>query len=219
MLAELALACLLWLRPGPQSAGAQEKTPESTPAPSPDRPGVSFYPLPALSADKDAGLSAGVLAGLVFTDERGIQNALLSLSAGYQHLARWNAEAEYRTSPDDWSLLDLDGYIAQRVENSLRLFYEDVNALDGLYHARFESLDFRTATDRFFGVGDSTPHSAQSVRTSNEYRAEARFGPRLSAEWDLEGTARWRKFRIGDSLIPSLPQTTVLYPQEPGVEG
>jgi outer membrane protein assembly factor BamA len=187
--------------------------------PSPDKAGLSFYPLPAFAADKDAGLSAGILAGLVFTDDRGIQNALLSLSAGYQHLVRWNTEAEYRYSPDDWSLLDLDGYIAQRVENSLRLFYEDVNALDGRYHVRLESFDFRSATDRFFGVGDNTPLSAQSVRTSNEYRAEARFGPRLNDEWDVEGTARWRKFRIGDSLITDHPQTTDLYPQQPGVEG
>src|SRR5579862_551992 len=144
MLVECALVCLLPLCPRAQSAEPpdsglgvptalvqEEKKPESDPFPvrRTDRSGMSFYPLPAFSADKDAGLSAGVLVGLVFTDERGIQNALLSLSAGYQHLVRWNGEAEYRYSPDDWSLVDLDGFIAQRVENSLRLFYEDVNAL------------------------------------------------------------------------------------------
>ena len=224
LIGALAIAALAAPQAPPPAAGApaaQQDRPPSEPFPArpSDPSGMSFYPLPAFAADKDAGLSAGVLAGLVFTDERGVQNALLSLSAGYQHLARWNAEAEYRYSPDDWSLLDLDGYVAQRVENSLRLFYEDVNALDGRYHARLESLDFRSATDRFFGVGDSTPHEAQSVRTSNEYRAEARFGPRLGEEWDIEGTARWRKFRIGESLITDHPQTTALYPQEPGVEG
>jgi outer membrane protein assembly factor BamA len=179
---------------------------------------MSFYPLPAFSADKDAGLSAGVLGGLVFTDQDGVQNALLSLSVNYQHLVKWNGEVEWRISPDLWSLADLDGFIAQRVENSLRLFYENAKAFDA-YHVRLESLDFRSATDRFFGVGDNTPHSAESVRTSNEYRAEARFGPRIGETWDVEATVRWRKFRIGDSLITDHPQTTELYPQEPGIEG
>jgi outer membrane protein assembly factor BamA len=179
---------------------------------------MSFYPMPAFSADKDAGLSGGVLAGLVFTDERGIQNALLSAAVTYQHLVQWNGEVEWRWAPDPWSLVDVDGYYAQRVENSLRLFYEDFNAFD-TFHVRLESLDFRSTTDRFFGVGDNTPHGAESVRTSNEYRAEARAGPKLSDTWDVEATVRWRKFRIGDSLITDHPQTTDLYPQEPGIEG
>lgn len=208
------LVCLAGL----QSADPQEKKPDSSPVPPADKSGMSFYPLPAISADKDAGLSGGVLAGLVFTDDRGIQNALLSATAAYQQLVRWNAEVEWRYAPDPWSLLDLDGYIAQRVENSLRLFYEDLNAFNQ-YHVRLESFDFRSVTDRFFGVGDNTPHSAESVRTSNEYRAEARFGPKLSDTVDVEATVRWRKFRIGDSLITDHPQTSVAYPGEPGIEG
>src|SRR6516162_1592287 len=96
------LACLAAQQTPPPGPAGQEKAPESAPLPSPDKAGMSFYPLPAFSGDKDAGLSAGVLGGLVFTDQDGVQNALLSLSVNYQHLVKWNGEVEWRISPDLW---------------------------------------------------------------------------------------------------------------------
>jgi len=181
--------------------------------------GVSVYPMPALNADKDAGLTYGVLGALLFTDREGFQNALLSAAVAYQHLVKFSLEVEYRLSPEPWQTLDLDGYYAQHVENSLRLFYEDFKALDSAYHARIEIFDFRSTTDRFFGIGDNTPKSAESVRTSNEYRTEVRFGPRLDPTFDIEATVRWRKFRVSDSLVTDRPQTTAAYPGVPGIEG
>jgi hypothetical protein len=196
-----------------------EEAPKSKPVPVPEsKEGVSFYPMPALNADKDAGLTYGILGALLFTDKDGVQSSLISLAIAYQHLVKWSGEVEYRYSPTPFSTLDIDGYYAQHVENSLRLYYEDTKFLDA-YHARFESFDFRSTTDRFFGVGDNTPHHGESVRTSNEYRVDARFGPRIGDSWDIEGTIRFRKFRASDSLITDLPQTTAAYPTTPGVEG
>jgi outer membrane protein assembly factor BamA len=129
-----------------------------------------------------------------------------------------NGEAEFRYYPSLSSTVDLDVYAAQRVENFLHIFYEDFK-LDDRFHAHFDALANRSSTDRFFGVGDDTPHSAQSVRTSNEYHIDARFGPRLSDRVDATATFRWRKFRVGDSLITDQPQMKVLYPTEPGIEG
>jgi len=183
-----------------------------------DQEGISYYPMPSFASDKDSGVTYGVLLGVMFTNSAGVQDALLSGSVTYQHLVKWGAEVEFRYNPEVWSTIDLDGYVAERVESSLRLFYEDFKAL-GNYHARFEYFDFRSSTDRFFGVGDDNPRSAEAVRTSNEYRTEGRFGPQLGAGWDVEGTIRWRKFRVGDSLITDLPQMTAVYPQQPGIEG
>jgi hypothetical protein len=204
--------------PSAPPAPSDHKPSAPTPAPAKDKEGWSFYPMPAFAADKDSGLTYGILVGILHTNNDGIQDALLSATIDYQHLVKMSGEVEFRYNPQIWSTVDIDAYYAQKVENSLRLFYEDLKAFDA-YHARFESFDFRSTTDRFFGVGDNQPKSAESVRTSNEYRAEARFGPDLGADWAVQGTFRWRKFRIGDSLITDLPQTTDLYPNQPGVEG
>lgn len=205
-----------------QSPGSAAELPRSLqddpPPPLQSQEGVSFYPMPALNADKDAGLTYGVLGALLFTDKDGVQSSLFSLAVAYEHLVKWSGEVEYRFSPTPFATGDIDAYYAQHVENSLRLYYEDYRFLDA-YHVRVESFDFRSTTDRFFGVGDNTPHSAESVRTSNEYRNEARFGPLLGNGWDAEATIRWRKFRASDSLITDQPQTTAAYPHVQGIEG
>jgi hypothetical protein len=209
------LPCLPQEPPPPQE---KEKEKQSAPLPLKQEPGMSFYPMPAISDDKDSGIGYGVVAAFMFTNDRGVQDMLLSASLNYHHLVRVNGEAEFRWYPSPSSTVDLDGYAAARVENSLRIFYEDFK-LDDRFHARFEALAQRSTTDRFFGVGDDTPHSADSVRTSNEYHLDARFGPRLNDRVDLTGTLRWRSFRVGESLITDLPQTTALYPAQTGIEG
>jgi outer membrane protein assembly factor BamA len=179
---------------------------------------MSFYPMPSISSDKDSGVTYGLLGALMFTNDKGIQDGLLSGTLTYHHLVNWGGEVEFRYYPTLTGVVDVDAYLAQRVESSLRLFYEETR-LAGLWHARFEYFDQRSSTDRFFGRGDGNPEKQESVRTSDEYRTEARFGPRLSTHWDVEGTLRWRHFRVGDSLITDLPKMKTLYPGEPGIEG
>jgi outer membrane protein assembly factor BamA len=209
------LPCLQQEPPLPQE---KEKEKQSTPPALKQEPGMSFYPMPSISNDKDSGLSYGLLGAIMFTNDRGVQDMLLSAALNYHHLMRLNGEAEFRWYPSLSSTVDLDVYAAARVENSLRLFYEDFK-LDDRFHAHFEALGSRTATDRFFGVGDDTPHNAQSVRTSNEYHVDARFGPRIGEHLDITATLRWRSFRVGPSLITDLPQMTDLYPVQTGIEG
>ncbi|HVR82661.1 MAG TPA: BamA/TamA family outer membrane protein [Planctomycetota bacterium] len=183
-----------------------------------DEPGTSFFPMPSIASDKDSGMTYGFLAALMFTNDQGIQDGLLSATVTYNRLVKVGGEVEFRYYPTLTGVVDLDAYIAQRVESSLHLFYEETRLAD-LWHGRFEYFDQRSSTDRFFGRGDGNPVSQESVRTSDEYRAEARFGPRLNNRWDVEGTLRWRHYRVGDSLITDHPQMTTLYPNEPGIEG
>jgi outer membrane protein assembly factor BamA len=214
----LALALSAGLSCLRQDPAPGEKEKQSVPPPLKQEPGMSFYPMPAVSADKDSGVSYGAVGAFMFTNDKGIQDGLLSASLNYHHLMRVNGEAEFRWYPTLSSTVDLDVYVAQRVENSVHVLYEDFK-LDDSFHARFDALSNRSATDRFFGVGDDTSHSAESVRTSNEYHVDARFGPRLTDRWDVTATLRWRRFRVGDSLIKDVPQMLALYPNQPGIEG
>jgi outer membrane protein assembly factor BamA len=184
----------------------------------PAEPGYSVYPMPAFASDKNSGLTWGLLGALMVTNEEGIQDRLFTIMVGHQELAGWNGELSYRYYPSPSGVLQVDAYLAAKIESTLQLYFEDSRWKD-LYHTRLEFLERRTGADRFFGRGDDPPQSAESVRTSNEYLAEARFGPRLTEVWDVEGTLRWRHFRVGDSLVTDQPQMTERYPDEPGIEG
>jgi len=198
-----------------QAAGPLQEKKEKGPS---DESGYSVYPMPALGSDKNSGLTWGLLGALMYTNDEGVQDRLFTAMVAHQHLAGWSGELDYRYYPSLSGVMEVDAYLAAMTESTLRLYVEESRWKD-LYHAKLEFLDQRTAADRFFGRGDDPPHSGQSVRTSNDYRAEARFGPRLTEVWDVEGTLRWRHFRVGDSLISDLPQMTDLYPHEPGIEG
>jgi outer membrane protein assembly factor BamA len=209
----MVIASLIALFLG-QAAGPLQEKEDGPPA----KQGTSFYPMPAFSSDKNSGLTWGLLGAAMFTNEEGIQDGLFTAMIAHQHLAGWNGELSYRYLPNPGAVMGVEAYQAERIESTVHLFFEDPRWKD-LYHARLEFLEHRTGSDHFFGRGDDPPHRDESVRTSNEYRAEARFGPRLTEIWDVEGTFRWRHFRVGDSLITDLPQMTELYPNEPGIEG
>lgn len=181
-------------------------------------PGVSFYPMPAIGSDKNTGLTWGLLGAAIFTNEQGVQDRLLTATVTHQHLSGWGGEVDGRYYPSPSGVMDADGLLTANVESLLRLYYEETRFQD-LYHARLEYHGQRTPADRFFGRGDDRPKGAESVRTSNEYLTDLRFGPRLTPVWAVQGTFRWRHFRVGDSLITDIPQMTDLYPNEPGIEG
>jgi outer membrane protein assembly factor BamA len=219
------LACLAQAEPlpvhlaqDPPSAAREASRPQDAPKQEPVDQAPSFYPMVSLGVDKDSGATYGVLGALMFTNAEGRQDALITATIAYQHLMKWSGELDFRYYPTLTGMSDVDAYWAQRVENLLRLFYEETH-LDDRYHLRVELLASRTATDRFYGRGDDQPKSAASARTSNEYHTEFRFGPRLSDILDVEGTFRYRHFRVGNSLITDIPQTLELYPNEPGIEG
>src|SRR6185295_13362317 len=144
-----------------------------------DKSGTSFYPMPAFSSDKNSGLTWGLLGALLFTNEKGVQDRLFTAMVAHQPLAGWSGELDYRYCPSPSGVMVADAYLAAKTENSLHLYVEESRWKD-LYHARLEFLELRRGDDRFFGRGDDPPHDDESVRTSNEYRAEARFGPRLT---------------------------------------
>jgi hypothetical protein len=209
----MLIATLIALLLG-QAEGPRQEKEKGPPAES----GTSFYPMPAFASDKNSGLTWGVLGALMFTNEEGVQDRLFTAMVAHQHLAGWSGELSYRYYPSPSGVAEVDAYLAAKTESTLHLYFDDSRWKD-FYHAKLEFLEHRTGADRFFGRGDDTPHSAESVLTSNQYMAEARFGPRLTEVWDVQGTVRWRHFRVGDSLITDLPQMTDLYPSEPGIEG
>lgn len=198
---------------------AQDQRPGATEPPKQEADrGPSFYPMPALASDKNAGVTYGLLGALVFKDDQGRPDVLLTATLAYRSLVGWNGDLNLHLYPSVYSEFEFDGLLAEQVESELKLNYKDLRFL-GDYDLRLDFHELRSSTDRFFGRAEDAPHSAQSVLTANWYRFAAAFGPRLTDDFTVQVTARWRKYRVGRSLITDLPQMLDRYPGEPGIEG
>jgi outer membrane protein assembly factor BamA len=214
--AAVLLSCC---RAGATPEGLQDDT-SAPPAPAKTSADTSpsFYPLPAIASDKNAGVTYGLLGALVFQDENGRPEVLLSATLAYQSLVKVNGDLNLHWYPSESSELEFDGALSQRVESEFKLSYRDLRFLDH-YDFRAEVHEHRSSTDRFFGRAEDAPHSDQSVLTSNQYWVNTAFGPRVTDEITLQGSFRWRSYRVGPSLITNLPQMLDQFPEEPGIEG
>jgi outer membrane protein assembly factor BamA len=209
--AALLISARVFLQAQPEPGGKEAPPAKSAPDP-------SLYALPSISSDKNSGVTYGLMGALLLKDEKGRTDWLFTATLAYQHLIGWNGDVNVHFYPTVTSEAEFDAVLAQRVESELKLNYKDLHFLED-YDLSVDFHELRLSTARFFGRSEDAPHSDQSVYTSNSYRLAAAFGPRLSDEVSIQGTARWRKFRVGPSLINGLPQTLDRYPEEPGIEG
>ena len=183
-----------------------------------DEPTVSPYLIPAIATGKNEGTTLGLLAALLFSDEEGRVNRLLAAELAWRELVGINGFVDYRYYPTRTALFEAFGSLAERVESDVDVLYDDERFGD-VAALRAEFHESRVATDRFYGRGLSTPRSAESVLTSNQYVGLIQAGPHLSDNSWLQGTLRVRDYRVGPSLLTHAPQTLDAYPDEPGIEG
>jgi outer membrane protein assembly factor BamA len=180
--------------------------------------GPSAYPMPSFSSDKNSGVTYGILGALILSDDTGRPDTLITATVAYNSLTKVNGEVDLNYFPTKVSQFELDGSIAQKVESELKVFYQDYKFLDD-YNFRGELHELVSATDRFFGRAENSPKSAESVLTSIQYFTNVAFGPRVTETLTIQGTLRWRSYRVSDSLITNLPQMLDKYPNELGIQG
>ena len=179
---------------------------------------TSFYPIPAIGAGKNEGWTFGILGALLLPDENGDIDKVVSVAIQYRSYVKINGFADFRWTPSPTAVFEAYSYWAAEVENENQVYFDD-RRLGGNFNARFDLDEKRVATERFFGTGASTKSSAESSYTSNNYLAQARFGPYIAEHLSLQGTLRYRHFRVGESVLPDVPQMLDLFPTEYGIEG
>lgn len=184
-----------------------------------DRPDeTSFYPLPNIATGKNEGWTYGLLGALLLPDAKGDIDKVLSMSIAYRDHVKINGFADFRWTLGPTAVFDAYSYWAQEVENENQVYY-DSRRLWSDYNFRGDFDEKRVGTERFYGQGIATKKSAETAYTSNSYLAQARFGPYLDDHLSLQGTLRFRHFRVSESVLPDVPEMLVVFPNEYGIEG
>ena len=225
-------ALLLFLAAGPAVALAQQDlglthlsydqdpaAPKKQDQPTVEEPDqTSFYPIPALASGKNEGWTYGLLGALLLPDEHGDISMVVSAALQYRKNVGINGFLDFRWTATPTGVFEVYSYWAAKVENQNQVFFDE-RRLWQKYNFRFDFDERRVGTERYFGKGTTTNENAESAYTSNTYFSQVRFGPYLSDVLSLQGTFRFRHFRVGESILDDVPQTLTLFPNEFGIEG
>ena len=135
-----------------------------------------FIPIPDIGTDPNSGTTVGILPVFLTTDKDGnvsrivapdfIYNPDLGFGADYRILA-------YPSNDTQWSIV---GGVKQRIERGLDgLYTTGITRQDNwstFYHAVYD----RSATDRFYGIGNGSKLANQTSYTNEQEYFNARFG-------------------------------------------
>ena len=197
----------------------QDPPPQEKPPP-PEEPKdeLAFYPIPAIGSGKNEGWTFGLLGALLIPDEHGDISMVISAAVQYRSNVRMNGFIDWRWTVTPTGVFEAFSYWAAEVENQNQVFYDE-RRLWKDYNFRFDFDERRIGTERYFGKGIATDENAESAYTANYYFSQVRLGPYLTDVLSLQGTFRYRHFRVGKSILDDVPQTLDLFPTEHGIEG
>jgi hypothetical protein len=129
----------------------------------------------------------------------------------------WGAHWRYVRNPSEdrkWSL------VAGAKQHAERTFdwEEDAGLLRNddwswMAHAMYD----RTATDRFYGLGNNTLRQDQTTYVDNQFRLEGSIGRNFSHALQLAYGARLVSVEIEPGVLPGVPSIETRFPGLPGV--
>lgn len=221
----LALLAMLWPALLWGAAAAAQTTPAPAWFPSQvsalwrwlDPRQAPFIPVPEIGTDPNSGTTFGILPVVLTTDEHQEITRIIAPDLVWNQFLGVGAHGRILAYPSEgtqWSVL---GKLKQKAERGL-----DGQYLTGL--TRREEWSFslhfiydRTATYRFFGLGNKTPQAAQSNYTADQVSAEAVVGWNWSPSLQLGLLLRPHFMQIEPGVLSGLPATNLAFPDLPGL--
>ena len=176
-----------------------------------------FIPIPEIGTDPNSGTTYGILPVFLVTNERSeitriyAPDLIYNPDLGYGGHLRVFA---YPSTDTEWS-----GVLGakERIERELDLSYETgiTRRLPFSYAARV--VYDRSATERFFGVGNGSGETSDTNYTRGQEYVEGRIGWNVTPELQLAYDARPRVFHVGRGTFRSLPSIESQFPGVPGL--
>jgi hypothetical protein len=191
---------LFWVRPAPVIADTQ------------------VFPVPSVSTSRNDGNDVGLIAPILITDPDGelrylmapmfIQNSIVGSRGVFNLFRYWPGGRQ----------MQFIGSFTERIERKLFFNYADPAFNNGQYSLNFGGTFFKNATSRFFGIGQTTPESAESNYTAREARAYWRFGVHANEVTQIAVGQRVRQVRL-ERGATDLPFSVSQFPNVDGMQG
>jgi hypothetical protein len=176
-----------------------------------------FIPIPEIGTDPNSGTTYGILPVFLVTNEKSeivriyAPDLIYNPDLGYGgHLRIFS----YPSTDTEWY-----GVLGakQRIERELDLSYQTgLNRRSAFSYAARVVYD-RSATERFFGIGNGTGATSDTNYTRGQEYVEGRIGWNVTPTLQLAYDARPRVFEVERGTFRSLPSIESRFPTVPGL--
>ena len=174
--------------------GAHAEDPEPLPpgigsAVNPEK--APIIPIPDIGTDPNSGTTVGLLPVWLSSNDKGEISRIIAPDVLHNPYFGYGGDARifaYPSADTQWSIT---GGAKQRVERGFDAEYETGRLRESDWSLAVGVQYSRIGTPRFYGIGNDTPASAQSVYTDEQGRAEMRLGFNITPAWQLRETIRY----------------------------
>ncbi len=193
----------------------QEHVVKSLPA----KGGWTVIPLPAFSYARNESYWAGALMPILRANDKDeledvfaplyLHNKFINETFSLNYYGYRGETIQYRA---------IAAY-ATKVERQFEFGFKDMGAGGGRYILAAEANFFKNAFTRFFGIGNRTSEGNETTYTDRETNIRLSAGININKGFAVLWTERFRDVRVDNGIIPTLPQTKLLFPGIEGVHG
>jgi outer membrane protein assembly factor BamA len=176
-----------------------------------------FIPVPEIDLDPNSGTTLGLIGVWLKTNEHGEVRQILAPDVIYNPYFGYGARARIFAFPSadtQWSVV---GGAKQRVEREFAAQYESGRLKSSRWSFLYQAIYDRSGTARFFGIGNETHPSAESVYTSQQQYLVVKAGWNITPHWQLAYSLSPRTVDVLPGTLAGIPSTDVRYPGVPGL--
>lgn len=179
----------------------------------------TYIPLPAFSYNRNEKYWAGALMPVLRSDANGEVKDIIAPQYLHNQYVGETFSLNYYGYPSDTETYHAVAYYATKIERDFDLSYKNVAAGGGRYIIAGEVQWFKNAFRRFFGIGNNAPESDETNYTSKETVVQVTAGIHLTSDFALMWTERYHDILVKQGAVSSLPQTSVVFPTQTGIDG
>jgi surface antigen Omp85-like protein len=172
-----------------------------------------FIPIPEVATDPFGGTNVGLLPVYLVTNEERQITRIYAPDLAYNSLLGFGARFrvfDYPSEDTEWHMV---AGVQQKIERRLEALYSTGIKRTEPWSWLTEALYDRSATGRFFGIGNGTAPTNETNYTQDQGYVDAKLGRNLTSAWQisLEMRPRITKIEPGvleQSISPLLLGTT-----------
>ncbi len=174
-------------------------------------------PVPNLAVDPTSGATLGLIPTWLQHDSDGAIVRIIAPDIVHSTNFGWGAHfriLDFPSADTHWSIV---AGAFQRVESNFDARYETGLLRERPWSLTAEAVYDRSGTARFYGIGNETPHSAQSVYIRQQMGFNVTLGWNITHAWQLGYTVLARKVKAIGGHLPGVPSITVRFPNVLGL--